>query len=147
MASPSPNEFSWVQFDRFVRAGVPHAIEIAQALANSSLTVPKSPCFDLLAADLLYYGPIHTAYRRGVLGRLLTVLESLRNHQSWEVLRTSRSAQLTIIEAFLQTTLTNDAECVELLALWMSTHEAAPTVPSPSSICLFERESEIRRAA
>lgn len=26
---PSPKEVTWVQFDRFVRAGVPHAIDIA----------------------------------------------------------------------------------------------------------------------
>lgn len=147
MASPSSNEFSWVQFDRFVRAGVPHAMEIAQALANSSLAVPESPFFDLPAADLLYYGPVHAAFRRRVLGRFLTVVEALRNHQSWEVLRNSRSAQLTIIEAFLQTTLTNDNECVELLALWMSTHGAAPTVPGPLPNGLFERESKFRRAA
>lgn len=143
MRTYSANQTSWIQFDQFVRTGVPHAVDIAKVLADSSLVVPISPSFDLSDADLLYYGPVHSANRQKVLSRFLFVLEKLRFHPSWDVLRNCCSAQLTLIETLSQTSLPNDNECVELLASWMKIHSSTST---PETYVL-NTEFAIKRAA
>jgi len=130
----SSSENSWCQFDQFLRAGVPHAMDIAQGLSRSNLSVPSAPSFDLQAVDLLYYGPVHSAHRRGVLARFLKVMEELRRHDSWESLRKCRSAQLTLIETFQTTSQSNDIECVALLCSWMSAKGAVQIVPEPTPV-------------
>lgn len=121
---PTSDEMGWAQFDRFVRSGVPHAMDIAIDLANSSLSVPTSPSFDTEVADLLFYGPIHFAHRRGVLARFLRVLEVLRGNEHWQFLRKCRSAQLTLIESVADTSLCEDREYIELLCAWMQVQDA-----------------------
>ena len=134
MHPPSSSESSWCQFDRFVRAGVPHAMDIAQDLSRSSLSIPGAPTFDLQAADLLFYGPVHSAHRRGILARFLKVMEELSGHDSWAILRNCRSAQLTLIETFETDSQSNDSECVALLCLWMSAKGALQIVPELSPL-------------
>lgn len=137
MHPASSIENSWCQFDRFLRAGVPHAMDIAQGLSRSNLLVPSAPSFDLQAVDLLYYGPVHSAHRRGVLARFLKIMEELRGHDSWEILRNCRSAQLTMIETFQTSSQSNDSECVALLCSWMSSRSAKiamQLVPEPTPV-------------
>lgn len=128
------NENSWCQFDQFLRAGVPHAVDIAQVLSRSNLLVPSAPSFDLQAVDLLYYGPVHSAHQREVLERFLRIMEELRSHDSWEILRNCRSAQLTLIETFQTTSQSNDSECVALLCSWMNARSAMQIVPEPTPV-------------
>jgi hypothetical protein len=116
---PTSDELSWAQFDKFVLCGVPHAIDIAYDLARSALTIPVSPNFDVTTADLIFYSPVHYAYRRGILSRFLGVLETVRDDANWECLRTCRSAQHTLIETFAETSSRNDRECLDLLYSWM----------------------------
>ena len=116
---PSSDVVSWTQFDRFVRSGVPHAIDIAKDLAKSPLSVPEPPSFDSQNAELLFYNAVHLAHRREVLPRFLNILEKLRCHEHWEHLRNCRSAQITLIETLAETSLQEDREFIDLLNLWM----------------------------
>jgi len=147
MPSPSTNETIWYQFDRFVRAGVPHAIEIAQVLSRSSLSVLGAPSFNLQDVDLLFYGPVHSAHRRGVLARFLKVMEELRGHEAWEFLRNCRSAQLMLLETLETASKNSDSECVAILCLWMSEKSALPIVSESSPILISRVTTERDRAA
>jgi hypothetical protein len=143
----SPKEVTWVHFDRFVRAGVPHAIDIAQVLVTSNLTVPVSPNFDLGKADLIYYSAIHAAHRCRALGRFLAVMEELRGHKSWELLRNCRSAQLTLVETLGSVSSTDNGECIKLLEAWMNDKDRQPLGSESSSYCTLKTDMSIRRAA
>jgi len=147
MHSPSSSENSWCQFDQFLRAGVPHAMDIAQELSHSSLSVPGAPCFDLQAADLLYYGPVHSAHRRGDLARFLKAMKELRGHDFWESLRKCRSAQLMLIETFQTTSQSNDSECVALLCSWMNAKGTLQIVPERASVFAYKDAISRVRAA
>lgn len=88
----------WIQFERMVLGGVPHALNIAVALNACGLTIPNSPHFDSRDVDLAFYGPVHHAYRLQVLTRFLSIMEALRPHPLWRQLQVCRMAQLAIVD-------------------------------------------------
>lgn len=106
----------WAQFDRFIRSGVPDALDIARALASSNLTFPKSPNFDQATADVLFYGPVHTAYRHDIIVKFLTILELLRSRNEWEYVRQNRPAQQLLIDIIMDAPLREDFDIVSILA-------------------------------
>ena len=144
---PSSDEVNWVQFDKFVLSGVPHAIDIAHDLARSTLTIPVAPTFDLTNADLLFYGPVHFAYRRGMLLRFLRVLEVLRDDANWERLRSCRSAQHTLIDSFTETASRMDSECIDLLRAWMQMQSESNLRLEMSATILLSNLQSLTRAA
>ena len=115
----------WHQFDRMVLGGVPHALNIARALAGFRLRVPNSPDFDASDADLAFYAPIHQAYRSNVLPRFLKVMQTLRPHPLWKSLRDSRSAQSIIVEDCSVSQLESPEAIVARLDYWLCQAAAA----------------------
>lgn len=91
----------WHQFSRMFHSGVPHAVDIASGLSGSSLLIPSAPRFDPCRADLCFYGPVHLAYRQGVLTQFLRTMEALKATGLWQNLRTSRGLQLQLVVDYL----------------------------------------------
>lgn len=106
-----------------------------------------SPNFDLGKADLIYYNPVHAAHRCRALARFLAVMEELRGHRSWELLRNCRSAQLTLAETLGSVSSTDDGECIKLLEAWMSDKDRQQLGSESSSYCAFKTDMGIGRAA
>lgn len=112
----------WIQFERMVRGGVPHALNIALALSASDLTVPYWPHFNAREADLAFYAPVHLAYRLRSLPKFLFVMERLRSHPLWKhCLKDSRTTQLIMAEDCKVGSLQTQAEIYRRLEVWVHT--------------------------
>jgi len=89
---------AWLQFERMMRTGVPHAIDIAAELMRYDLEVPLPTIAAKARLDLHFYCVIHQAYRENVLRLFLEVMQLLKSTLVWESVRDSRSWQLFIVE-------------------------------------------------
>lgn len=96
--NPNFSSEPWLHLDLMIRAGVPHAMEIASALADFRLSVPISDCASTDTADLKFYCIIHRAYRSKVLRKYLELMEFVKNtNLNWDALRDSQSLQDEIV--------------------------------------------------
>jgi hypothetical protein len=138
----------WMEFDRQVLGGVPHAVDIAHHLSCTDLSFPRSEVAigkgSVEEFDLPFYCVVHAAHRKGVLRRFLILLERLRDHATWETIRGSRSAQMVLLEQFLVQWRCDDGECFELLSAWLDTHGEEW---NPELGPAFEPRINARRAA
>lgn len=103
MRSVGPTDPGWLQFERMVHAGVPHALDIALELSRSNLSFPSQVDLDEQDVDLLFYGPVHHAHRIAVLPSFLDIMELLRTYSVWSVLKANRKWQLDLVERCLET--------------------------------------------
>jgi len=133
----------WLEFDRQVLWGVPHAVDIAHHLTCTPLTYPlegeQNP-----DSDILFYCVLHTAYRKGVLRRFLLLMERLRGHRLWSSIRECKLVQRVLIENFMVQWHCDDDECYELLASWLEVQSESSEACGHADLL---NSQEARRAA
>lgn len=93
---------AWAQFEMMLRAGVPHATDIAAELARHNLLSPLATTDQSQQADLQFYSVIHRAYKVNVLPAFLNILERLKGGRCWSPIRNSQDLQLWIVQQCIE---------------------------------------------
>ena len=111
---------AWLQFETMMRTGVPHAMDIASELAQSSLEIPLPSHVPKPVIDLEYYCVVHRAYRAGVLPTFLAAMQDLKQTGFWNRVQNCQSTQMWILQFCLESGKRSQLERLESIQARLS---------------------------